>query len=126
MSSNTSDALPADFIPLMSSVTDTINKANSALQTSRFYLSLQILRDHFPKTYENAMSTDLSELALPVPGDTIGSGRCVDPDEPNVFAWPIELGMSAGIPHLVAFGRSMIDEYAKVHNVRYSKKINPL
>lgn len=109
----------------MASVTETMNKANSFLQTSRFYLSLPILRDHFPKTYDIAISTDLSDLALPIPGDTIGSGKCVDPDQPDQFAWPIELGMSAGIPHLVAFGRSMIEEYAEIHNLRYTKKILP-
>lgn len=123
MSSNTSDTLPQDILPLMSSVTDTMNKANSFLQTSRFFLSLQVLRDHFPKTYETAITSDLSEFALPAPGDTVGSGRCVDPDQPDVFAWPIELGMSAGIPHLVAFGRSMIEEYAETHNIKYSKRL---
>lgn len=71
------------------------------------------------------MSTDLADLALPIPGDTIGSGKCVDPDQTDVFAWPIELGMSAGIPHLVAFGRAMVEEYAQVHGVRYTKKITP-
>lgn len=123
MSSNASDAMPADLLPLIETVTETSNKATSFLQTSRFFLSHQVLRDHFPRTWDTAINTDFSAHAVPVPGDNLGSGRLLEPDHLEQFAWPIELGMASGIPHLVIFGRSLVEEYAERYGLRWKKVI---
>lgn len=126
LSSNSSDAVSNDILSTIANVSEASNKSTSFLQTSRFHLSLRVLRDYFPRTYEIAMTSDLSDEALPIPGDTVGSGRSIDPDAPGChFAWPIELGMAAGIPHLVSFGRSMVEEYAERQHLRWERKIAP-
>ena len=126
LSSNSSDAVSSDILTTIANVSEASNRSVSFLQASRFHLSLRVLREYFPRTYETAMSSDLSDEALPIPGDTVGSGRNIDPDQPGCqFAWPIELGMSAGMPHLVAFGRSMVEEYAEGQSLRWERKIAP-
>jgi hypothetical protein len=89
------------------------SKAATSLHISRKYLTPVLMRDHFPRTFKNAMMSDFSEEAMSAPGDMLGTGRTVDPDNTDHFAWPIELGMSAGIAHLCAFGRGMVREYAE-------------
>lgn len=125
VSSSSSETFQTELLPLISGITETGSKAAEFLQTSRFHLSLRILRDHFPNTYESALTSDLSAEALPVPEDTLGSGRTVDPDRPDHFAWPIELGMSAAIPNLVSFGRSMLTEYAETYGLNWDRQFAP-
>jgi len=89
------------------------NKAATHLHKSRNLLTTVLMRNHFPRMFQNAMMSDFSEEAMSAPGDMLGTGRTVDPDNTDHFAWPIELGMSAGITHLCAFGRGMVREYAE-------------
>jgi hypothetical protein len=73
--------------------------------------------------YENVMASDFSDEALPAPGDVLGSGKTIDPDVTHRFAWPIELGMCAGLAHLVAFGRGMVKEYAEQAGYTWETKL---
>lgn len=98
---------------LANELAGSMNLAANHLHISRSRLTPIGMRDYFPRMFENAMTSDFSAEAVPAPGDMLGSGRTVDPDNTDHFAWPIELGMSAGIAHLVAFGRGMAREYAE-------------
>lgn len=122
-SSASSDILPADMLPLIGSAVTTSTRSATYMQTSRFHLSMPLLHDFYPHTYENIMMSDFSEEALPAPGDTVGSGKTIDPDITHRFAWPIELGMCAGLAHLVAFGRGMVEEYAEQAGYTWDKKL---
>jgi hypothetical protein len=122
-SSASSDALPPDMLPLIGSAVTTSTRSATFMQTSRFYLSMRLLHDYYPHTYNNIMTSDFSEEALPAPGDVLGSGKTIDPDITNRFAWPIELGMCAGLAHLVAFGRGMIEESAEQAGYTWEKKL---
>lgn len=105
--------LPPDLLPLINQSTTSTTRAITHLLTSRHHLSLRHLRIHFPRTYDNAINSELSDEALPAPGDNLGSARKIDPDEPARFGWPIELGMCAGVAHVVAFGRGLVEECAE-------------
>jgi hypothetical protein len=107
------DSAAVEMVNLANDFAIINNKAATSLHISRKYLTPVLMRDYFPRTFENAMMSDFSEEARSAPGDMLGTGRTVDPDNTDHFAWPIELGMSAGIAHLCAFGRGMVREYAE-------------
>jgi hypothetical protein len=106
------DSAAVDMLNLANDFAKINNKAATSLHKSRNLLTPVLMRDQFPRTFKNAMMSDFSEEAMSAPGDMLGTGRTVDPDNTDHFAWPIELGMSAGIAHLCAFGRGMVREYA--------------
>ncbi|KAK4686018.1 hypothetical protein P7C73_g4106, partial [Tremellales sp. Uapishka_1] len=105
-----SDSFPPDFLPLITSSTATSYRAQNYLLSSRHHLSLRLLRTRFPATYEHAINSELSDEPLPAPGDSLGSARRIDPNHPERFAWPIELGMVGPVAHVVSFGRCLIKE----------------
>jgi hypothetical protein len=107
------DSAAVEMVNLANDLATINNKAATSLHKSRNLLTNVLMRDHFPRTFKNAMMSDFSEEAMSAPGDMLGTGRTVDPDNTDHFAWPIELGMSAGIAHLCAFGRGMVREYAE-------------
>lgn len=111
--SSTSYHLPSDLLPLISSSTTSSTRATTHLLTSRHHLSLRFLRSRFPETFGWAINSELSDEALPAPGDGLGSARKVDVDEPERFSWPIELGMVCPVAHTVAFGRCLVGEMGK-------------
>ncbi|OCF30925.1 hypothetical protein I316_07451 [Kwoniella heveanensis BCC8398] len=121
--SATSYSLPPDLLPLISTSTSSSSRAAQHLLTSRHHLSLNLLRSQFPKTFEYALSSELNDEALPVPGDILGSARRVDVDRPERFAWPIELGMCAPIAHTVAFGRCLVEEAADGLGKEWSRRL---
>jgi len=108
--SNTSYHLPTDLLPLISSSTTSSTRATTHLLTSRHHLPLRLLRSRFPQTFGHAINSELSDEALPAPGDGLGAARKVDVDEPERFSWPIELGMVCPVAHTVAFGRCLVGE----------------
>lgn len=118
-----SDVIPIDVFNLIGDIDNSATKAIDHLQTSRLYLSPKLLRAHFPRMFENTVASDMSDEALPAPGDMLGSGKSVDPDYTDHFAWPIELGMSAGIAHLAVFGRGMVKEYAEKAGYKWELKL---
>lgn len=108
-----SDSAAMEVVNLANELANNANSAAEHLHNSRRLLSPVLMRNYFPRTFANTMMSDFSSEALPAPGDMLGSGRSVSPDNTDHFAWPIELGMSAGIAHLVAFGRGMVKEYSE-------------
>ncbi|WVQ94939.1 hypothetical protein IAU59_002028 [Kwoniella sp. CBS 9459] len=121
--SASSHSLPPDLLPLIATSTSSSSMAAQHLLTSRHYLSLNMLRSQFPRTFEYALNSELNDEALPVPGDTLGSARRVDADRPERFAWPIELGMCAPIAHTVAFGRCLVEEAAESLGKEWTRKL---
>jgi hypothetical protein len=91
----------------------TINdKAATSLHNSRKFLTPVLMRNQFPRMVTNAIMSDFSVERSSAPDDLL-AGMSIDIDDTDHFAWPIELGMSAGIAHLCAFGRGMVREYAE-------------
>lgn len=86
--------------------------AAQALLSSRHYLSLRKLRVTFPQTWDLAIDSDLADDILPAAGDTLGCARALDIDDPDTFAWPIELGMQNAVAHVAVFGRALVREFA--------------
>ncbi|WVR09650.1 hypothetical protein IAU60_006723 [Kwoniella sp. DSM 27419] len=121
--SQSSYALPADLLPLISTSTSSSSRAAQHLLTSRHHLSLRLLRSYFPRTFEFALTSELNDEALPVPGDNLGSARRVDVDHPERFAWPIELGMCAPVAHTVAFGRCLVEEAADNMSKEWTRRL---
>ncbi|WVF67345.1 hypothetical protein IAT40_002099 [Kwoniella sp. CBS 6097] len=121
--SASSYSLPPDLLPLISDSTSSSSRAAQHLLTSRHHLTLNLLRSQFPKTFEYALTSELNDEALPVPGDNLGSARRVEVDRPERFAWPIELGMCAPIAHTVAFGRCLVEEAADGLGKEWSRKL---
>jgi len=113
-----------ELVNLANELAGTMSAAANHLHNSRSRLSPVLMRDHFPRMFVNAITSDFSAEALPAPGDMLGSGRTVSPDNTDHFAWPIELGMSAGIAHLVAFGRGMVKEYAETSGREWQLKLD--
>jgi hypothetical protein len=107
------DSAAVEMVNLANDLATINNKAATSLHKSRNLLTPVLMRDQFPRMFKNAMMSDFYEEAMSAPGDMLGTGRTVDPDNTDHFAWPIELGMSAGIAHLCAFGRGMVREYAE-------------
>lgn len=103
----------SDLMPLIVNSTGTSSKAQTFLLTSRHHLSLRILRNRFPITFDYAINSELADEALPAPGDLLGSAKKLDIDHVERFAWPIELGMHCPVAHTAVFGRSMVKEYAE-------------
>jgi hypothetical protein len=108
------DSAAVELVTLANDLATVNNKATTSLHKSRNLLTPVLMRNQFPRMFKNAMMSDFSEEAMSAPGDMLGTGRTVDPDNTDHFAWPIELGMSAGIAHLCAFGRGMVREYAEM------------
>jgi hypothetical protein len=108
------DSAAVELVTLANDLATVNNKATTSLHKSRNLLTPVLMRNQFPRMFKNAMMSDFSEEAMSAPGDMLGTGRPVDPDNTDHFAWPIELGMSAGIAHLCAFGRGMVREYAEM------------
>lgn len=86
--------------------------ASQALLSSRHYLSTRTLRETFPVTWNLAITSDLADEILPTGHDSLGCARSLDIDDPDVFAWPIELGMQNAIAHVAVFGRALVREFA--------------
>jgi len=107
------DSAAMEMANLANDLANINNKAATSLHKSRNLLTPVLMRDQFPRMFKNAMMSDFSEETMSAPGDMLGTGRTIDPDNTDHFAWPIELGMSAGIAHLCAFGRGMVREYAE-------------
>lgn len=103
----------SDLLPIISTSTTATHRAHSYLLTSRHHLSLRILRTRFPVTFEHAIHSELSDEALPAPGDTLGAAKRLDIDVPERFAWPIELGMHCPVAHTAVFGRCLVSEYGR-------------
>ncbi|WRT69984.1 uncharacterized protein IL334_006977 [Kwoniella shivajii] len=116
-------SLPSDLLPLISDSTSSSTKVHQSLLTSRHHLTLRLLRTYFPKTFEYALTSELNDEALPVPGDNLGSAKRVDVDHPEKFAWPIELGMCAPVAHTVAFGRCLVEEMAENIGIVWERKL---
>ncbi|WVQ75576.1 hypothetical protein IAR50_005203 [Cryptococcus sp. DSM 104548] len=111
--SSSTSSLPSDLLPLIFSSFRQSSDSSQSLHLSRHHLTLRILRSAFPDTYHNAIHSELADHALPAPGDVLGSARYVDVDETDRFCWPIEIGMVSPVPHVVAFGRGMVQEMAE-------------
>jgi hypothetical protein len=88
------------------------NSASQALLSSRYYLTTRKLREHFPTTWNLAINSDLADDILPSAHDTLGCARALDIDDPDTFAWPIELGMLNAVAHVAVFGRALVREFA--------------
>ncbi|ORX40466.1 hypothetical protein BD324DRAFT_647397 [Kockovaella imperatae] len=119
--SHTSSNPLNDLLPLIASSTSSSSSAQHHLLNSRHHLSLGLLRTRFPQSFELATHSELADQALPAPGDTLGSAKRLDIDNPDVFAWPIELGMHAPVAHTAVFGRCLVNEYGEARggwNVR--------
>ena len=112
-SSYSCDSNAVELANLANDLATINNKAATSLHNSRKFLTPFLMRNQFPRMFKNAMMSDFSAEAISAPGDLLGTGRTIDPDNTDHFAWPIELGMSAGIAHLCAFGRGMVREYAE-------------
>ncbi|WWC91975.1 uncharacterized protein L201_006928 [Kwoniella dendrophila CBS 6074] len=125
-SSSLTTMIPPDLLPLISTSTSSSSKAQQSLLTSRHHLSLKNLRFFFPQTFEKALNSKLNDEFLPIPGDNLGSAKKINIDSDNlIFAWPIELGMCAPIAHTVAFGRSLIEEFAEHAGKDWIKVLEP-
>lgn len=111
-SSAHSEQQTADMLKLLSATSASSTSANHALLSSRHHLSLRILRQAFPTTWDRAINSSLSDDLLPAPGDQLGSARMLDIDDVDTFAWPIELGMQNAVAHAAVFGRALIREFA--------------
>lgn len=98
---------------LISTSTSQVSKAQSNLLNSRHHLPISLLRSRFPRTYDDAIHSELSDESLPPPNDTLGAARKVDIDQLKSFVWPIELGMCAPMAHLAVFGRGLVREMAE-------------
>jgi hypothetical protein len=122
-SSTNSTSLPPDILPLISSSTSTSSRASQHLLTSRHHLPLSLIRHLFPKTYTRAINSDLSDVALPAPGDGLGSAKWLDVDVLEKFVWPIELGMWCPVGHLAVFGRGLVDEFARASGREWEVKL---
>lgn len=105
--------LTSDMLKLLSSTASTSGSAQKALGASRHHLSLKTLREVFPHTWDRAINSELADDLLPVPGDTLGCARALDIDEPDTFAWPIELGLQNAVAHVAVFGRALVREFAQ-------------
>ncbi|KAL1410830.1 hypothetical protein Q8F55_001773 [Vanrija albida] len=105
--------LTGDMLKLLSSTATTSGSAQKALGASRHHLSLKTLREVFPHTWDRAINSELADDLLPVPGDTLGCARALDIDEPDTFAWPIELGLQNAVAHVAVFGRALVREFAQ-------------
>ena len=103
----------SDLLPIISNSTSSIHRAHQYLLNSRHHLSLGVLRTRFPETFDAAIHSDLSDEALPAPGDNLGAAKSLDIDIPDRFAWPIELGMHCPVAHTAVFGRRMVSEYGR-------------
>lgn len=71
------------------------------------------MRKAFPTAWDRAINSDLSDDLLPAPGDLLGCARRLDIDDPDTFAWPIELGMQNAVAHVAVFGRALVREFAQ-------------
>ncbi|TXT15806.1 hypothetical protein VHUM_00309 [Vanrija humicola] len=105
--------LTSDMLRLLSATAATSGSAQKALGASRHHLSLKTLREVFPHTWDRAINSELADDLLPVPGDTLGCARALDIDEPDTFAWPIELGLQNAVAHVAVFGRALVREFAQ-------------
>lgn len=74
-------------------------------------MSLRTLRESFPTTWGLAVGSELVEDDMPAPGD-LGCARFLDIDDPDTFAWPIELGMQHAVAHAAVFGRALVREFS--------------
>lgn len=72
------------------------------------------MRNSFPTTWDRAVNSELAEDIMPAPGDSLGCARFLDIDDPDTFAWPIELGMQNAIAHVAVFGRALVREFSEV------------
>lgn len=97
--------VPPDSIASLAAELDKSDRANAH---ARSLIRLPTLARHYPHTY-NAVLTN--------PGDA-------DPDPSNItscqnsLVWPLDA--TSPIPHIVAFARSLIHEYATRHNLPYT------
>ncbi|CAK9787405.1 hypothetical protein CC85DRAFT_305721 [Cutaneotrichosporon oleaginosum] len=107
---SSSSELPADLLKLLNVAHTSSSSSQRALLQSRAILSLRLLKNKFPETYDRAINSDLADDILS--GDTLGCARNLDIDDLDVFAWPIELGMQNGVAHIAVFGRSLVREFA--------------
>jgi hypothetical protein len=112
-SNMSSEGMTMEVVNLAKDYADHMTFAVHHMHLSRSILTPAFMQKYYPRMFANAMASDFSEEAVPVPGDKVGSGSTVGPDNADHFAWPIELGMSAGLAHVVAFGRGMVKEYAE-------------
>ncbi|ORY31598.1 hypothetical protein BCR39DRAFT_525858 [Naematelia encephala] len=112
-STSSTSAVPPDLLALISHSTNQSLKAAQTLQTARHHLSTRLLRSQFPRTFEAAITGDLSDQALPPPEDLLGAAKQLDVDVVNRFAWPIELGMCCPVAHVAVFGRGLVKEFAE-------------
>lgn len=111
--SSSPSELPTDLLKLVNVTYSASSGAQKALQQSRSHLSIRMLKTKFPDTYDRAINSDLADDILSPPGDTLGCARNLEIDDPDNFAWPIELGMHNGVAHVAVFGRALVREFAQ-------------
>ena len=102
-----------DLLPFLSTSHTHTHRAQHHLLASRHHLSLSVLRNRFPETFDCAIHSELADESLPAPGDALGAAKKLDIDIPDRFAWPIELGMQCPVAHTAVFGRSLVSEYGR-------------
>lgn len=108
---SSSSEISADLLKLLNVAYTASSGSQRALQQSRALLSMSLLKNQFPDTYERAINSELADDGLS--GDSLGGARSLDIDDPDNFAWPIELGMQNGVAHVAVFGRALVREFAQ-------------
>jgi hypothetical protein len=112
------DSATMELVNLANDLATINDKAATSLHTSRKFLTPVLMRNQFPRMVTNAIMSDFSAERSSAP-DGLLAGMTIDIDDTDHFAWPIELGMSAGVAHLCAFGRGMVRECAERSGLEY-------
>jgi hypothetical protein len=115
LSDSSHPTVPSDFLPQITSITRANARAIRTLTTAQQQLSMSVLMQEFPRSWARCVDAKLPS------GGLDGTDKAVDPDwVEGGWAWPINqagggIGGTGGqmLPHLVVFGRSMLEEWVR-------------
>lgn len=101
-SSVSSGTTPADLLKSFSKATGEIFRIHRHWDESCAALSPLVLANSLPTTWQLCIESNID----------VDSGGMILPIKPWRFAWPVGPTTAGGIPHAVAFGRAVLDEWA--------------